>query len=433
MLGLGDEDAAERTLVGDLELVEPLDVEGQRAARAVDLERVVVDPPSREPGGLERPDDAVLELDGRGERVVDLVALDERLDDGGHGHRLADEVAADVDDVGAEVAERARSRGLAVEAPARRRVDSPGLEVARAEVEEVAEVARLEHLARKADGGDEAVVEAAHVHDAGALGLAPDLERLVGRAAERLLAEDVLAVARGGDGRLRVERVRPAVVEEADALVRDLLAPVGDRLGPAELPARGLDLVGRAPGEGDELGCERRVERPGLAERARVGLAHEGIAEHADADALAGRHTPPRAARRRLENASIEHRAEQDEAGDHELRPGRQAEQVHAVLDRGDHERPEERRDDAADAAEEARAADDRGGDDEQEQVPTARAGSDRAEPRGQHDPTDARHEAADHEDGDAYPIDVDARRGGPPPRCRRPRRRGARSESSRR
>ena len=89
--------------------------------------------------------------------------------------------------------------------------------------------------------------------------------------------------------------------------------------------------------------------------------------------------------------------------------PDARPEQVHAVLDGGDHERPEQRRDHAADAAEEARAADDRSGDDEQKQVPTARPGSDRPEPGGQNDPTDARHEAADHEDGDADPIDVDA------------------------
>ena len=55
MLGLGDQDAAKCTLVGDLELVETLDVEGERPARAVDLERVVVDPPAREPGGLGVP------------------------------------------------------------------------------------------------------------------------------------------------------------------------------------------------------------------------------------------------------------------------------------------------------------------------------------------------------------------------------------------
>ena len=47
------------------------------------------------------------------ERVVDLAALDERA----HGRRdradLADEVAREVDDVGAEVAERARARACA--------------------------------------------------------------------------------------------------------------------------------------------------------------------------------------------------------------------------------------------------------------------------------------------------------------------------------
>ena len=55
--------------------------------------------------------------------------------------------------------------------------------------------------------------------------------------------------------------------------------------------------------------------------------------------------------------------------------------------------------DDAADAAEQARAADHRRRDHEQEQVPAAGVGRDRAEPRREHDPADAGHEAADHED----------------------------------
>ena len=44
---------------------------------------------------------------------------------------------------------------------------------------------------------------------------------LVGVATERLLADHVLAGFRRGDRRLRVQRVRAAVVEEADPLVRD--------------------------------------------------------------------------------------------------------------------------------------------------------------------------------------------------------------------
>ena len=72
VLGLGDEHTGEVLLVRDLELVEPLDVEGDRPLRAVHLEGVVVDPAAGETRGLERADGAALELDGGDEVVVDL-------------------------------------------------------------------------------------------------------------------------------------------------------------------------------------------------------------------------------------------------------------------------------------------------------------------------------------------------------------------------
>src|SRR4051812_22518198 len=105
VLGLRDEYALEPAATCDLELVQALDVEDDGAARAVDLEGVLVDPPRGETGRFEGAGNAVLELDRGGEAVVHLVALDKRADDGTHRRRLADQVAAEVDDVGAEVAE----------------------------------------------------------------------------------------------------------------------------------------------------------------------------------------------------------------------------------------------------------------------------------------------------------------------------------------
>ena len=83
-------------------------------------------------------------------------------------------------------------------------------------MDDLAERAGLEQLAREADRRNEAVVEAAHVDDARVFGRPPHRVRLVGVAAERLLAEDVLALPGGLDGRLGVQRVGAAVVEEAD-------------------------------------------------------------------------------------------------------------------------------------------------------------------------------------------------------------------------
>src|SRR5919198_1204357 len=244
VLGLGDEDAAEARALGYVKLVQPLEVERERARVAVHLPHVRIDAAAREPRGLERADRPVLELDRGDERVVDAVALDERAHLGRDRGDLADEVAREVDDVRAEVAERAGARHTAVEAP----------------------------------------VEAAHVHDARILRGAPHRERLVGVEAERLLAEHVLAGLRSGDRRLGVHDVRAAVVVKLDPLVGDLLAPVGDGGAPAVAPRRLLRGLAVPPGERDELGHERRLELPERPERARGRLPHEGVAEHADPD-----------------------------------------------------------------------------------------------------------------------------------------------------
>ena len=70
---------------------------------------------------------------------------------------------------------------------------------------DLAELAGVDQLAREAHGRDEAVVEGAQVLHAGRRDAAPDLEALVRVAAERLLADDVLARLGGGDRRLGVE------------------------------------------------------------------------------------------------------------------------------------------------------------------------------------------------------------------------------------
>src|SRR5262249_37504711 len=64
----------------------------------------------------------------------------------------------------------------------------------------------------------------------------------------------------------------------------DLLAPVGDRLGPAEAGSDLRERVSVPAGDRDELGQERRVELTEGAQRAGVRLPHEGVPEHADAD-----------------------------------------------------------------------------------------------------------------------------------------------------
>ncbi len=185
----------------------------------------------------------------------------------------------------AEVAERARSRLLGLEAPrGEGRVVAPVLEVAAAEVTDLAELARLDQLAGQPHRRHEAVVEAAEVLDACRRHALPDLVALVRVAAERLLAEDVLARLGSRDRRRCVQGIGAAVVEQADRRVGDDVLPVGRPAFVAELGGDCRDRVLVPPGHRDEPRLQRRVEVGDLLERARVGLAHEGVAEHADAD-----------------------------------------------------------------------------------------------------------------------------------------------------
>ena len=143
--------------------------------------------------------------DGRLDRVVDLPIRDEGPEEAADLVDLADEVAREVDDVRREVSERARAGLGAVEAPHLRVGVAPVLEVAPAEVTDLAELAGVDQLPRETNGRDEAVVERAQVLHAGRCDPLPDLVALVGVAPERLLADDVLARLGGGDRRLGVE------------------------------------------------------------------------------------------------------------------------------------------------------------------------------------------------------------------------------------
>ena len=151
---------------------------------------------------------------------------------------------------------------------------------------DLAELARVDQLAREAHGGDEPVVERAQVLDPGRRDALPDLEALLGRAPERLLAHDVLARLGGEDRGLGVERVRAEVVEQPDLRVGDDVLPVRRPALEAVAPRRLADGLLVAAGDRDQSRPKRR--RPGhvpdLPEAVRVRLAHEGVPEHPDSD-----------------------------------------------------------------------------------------------------------------------------------------------------
>ena len=240
-----------------LELVHPLEVEGDAAFRAVDLEAVVVLAAGGEARALDRAERAVREAHERERGVVDgdpalllrvlrqRTLLDEGLERAGDlGDLGARDVAAEVERVRQDVAERARARLLLAEAPVerQRRVDAPVLQVRAAVVEDAAELARGHELARQHHRGDAAVVVAQHVRHAGLLHRLPHRLRLAHVVGERLLAQDRLARLRRRDRDLGVAVARRRDVDDVDVGPCDHLAPVGRPLVPAELGRRALDV-----------------------------------------------------------------------------------------------------------------------------------------------------------------------------------------------
>ena len=114
------------------------------------------------------PDGAALELDDGLDRVVDLSLRDERLHDRRERGDLADQEPAQVDHMGREISDGARAGVLCAETPGvEARVLGPVLEIARAEVANLAEIAALDDLAREPHRRHEPVVEAAEMLDAG--------------------------------------------------------------------------------------------------------------------------------------------------------------------------------------------------------------------------------------------------------------------------
>ena len=173
MVGLGDEhrlEAARPVAVGleDLELVQPLHVERERALRAVDLPLEGVAPAEGEPRRLDRPD--------RRRSRTRPPPRARRRPAGPAGRCGRDPATVEI----SPTRKRARSttcvprspsaprpRLVGLEAPGvEARVVAPVLEVAAAEVPDLAELAGLDQLARQPHRRHEAVVEAAEVLDA---------------------------------------------------------------------------------------------------------------------------------------------------------------------------------------------------------------------------------------------------------------------------
>lgn len=119
-------------------------------------------------------------------------------------------------------------------------------------VDAVADGAVRDHLLCKGDGRDAAVIVADHIDDARFFDGGDHFPSLQGVEGEGFLAEDGLAVLRGGDGDFGMGIVGGADVDDVDFGIGDDGAPVGRSVFPAEAGAGFFDGGGGAAADGVE-------------------------------------------------------------------------------------------------------------------------------------------------------------------------------------
>ena len=162
---------------------------------------------------------------------------------------LAGDELGGVDDVRADVAERARTGLLLVEAPGQRGLGST-IQSCRywARTWRMSPSTPVAHeSARERERRHAAVAEADHRHDAAARRPRgrprPSRSRLVDRVGERLLAQHVLAGGERGERDLGVAVAGRADVDDVDVVALDDLAPVGRGLLPSPTVGGGLGAL----------------------------------------------------------------------------------------------------------------------------------------------------------------------------------------------
>ena len=128
------------------------------------------------------------------------------------------------------------------------------------------------------------------------------LQRLLRGAADRLLAEHVLAALEGRPDHVEVRVVRGRDADGLDRRVVDDIVPVRGRSLEAEPGLRGRGTSAVRVGAGDEPGGDPALREPVADEavRAAVGLAHPAHPDHADAHDPTHRVMPPCGAPRSL-------------------------------------------------------------------------------------------------------------------------------------
>ena len=270
----------------EVQLVEALLAEGQRALGAVHLEFVLHLAPGGEPVGLDRSARAACESDEGAGDVVDLDPAHPAppvgaLGDHGdavahHGAHRPEQALGRRQRMAADVGERAAAGALVAEGEGRRGVGHVVLGVHAAVAADLAELARRDHLPRQLQHRIAQIVEPDLGRDPRRLGRLGHLARLRGERGERLLAVDVLARGDRREGHLAVQRVGGGHADDVDPRIGDHRPPVRRGAREAELRRRrGGGLFGDV-GDGVERHVEGEVERPGRRGVGEgVGAAHE--------------------------------------------------------------------------------------------------------------------------------------------------------------
>ena len=218
--------------------------------------------------------------------------LHERLGQAAHRRdRVAEQVLREVDDVGADVAERAGAGELALQAPDERefRIDDPVLQVHRADVPHRPEPAVGDQPAGELDRRDAAVVERDHR----AQRRAPSRRPPPSPPPPRACSPAASRTGRASRPRAPRSRSRRALSPGVETSINPMSsrsidpAPVRLHRRPPQLLGGCRHRVGRAPADARHRRLERHIEHArDVAPRVRVRASHERVADHADADRL---------------------------------------------------------------------------------------------------------------------------------------------------
>ena len=141
-----------------------------------------------------------------------------------------------------------------------------------------------DHFLRQRDRRDAPVIVADHVDDFGFLHGGQHRLGLFYIQRQRLFAQNVFPVSRGGDGNLRVQMIRRADVHNVNQWRLNDFLPVFRGVLPAELRPGRLHACGIASANGMQFDIGLEIEEmrrlpPGI----RVRLAHEAVADQPNA------------------------------------------------------------------------------------------------------------------------------------------------------